>query len=277
MSGQRNKTASMRLGFALALSTAALPAQACWETRQTASRSATRPALRNCAHRVRPESASHRTQPNGSRASGLMQINSAWLPALALPRNRRTRPLWALQHSCRRVDSDGQCVSPWLPTRRPLVRQRRKPLPCTAIMSKGATPPSHRSPAGPRQRAWNDSTDHHELPVPRSLPSLHSITGSPVHEQESRSHAVLGTHPRVRPEHRRRLRPRRHHRHRFPDDVLSRFSTGRPVFLGKSIAIAAFILGAGIGIARSSRRFRRWPASCSPSSWCTCRPSSTAS
>ena len=82
MPGQRNKTASMRLGFALALC-AALPAQACWE--DAASRyqlsSALLYAIARTESGLNPQAIGRNT--NGSRDIGLMQINSAWLPTLA--------------------------------------------------------------------------------------------------------------------------------------------------------------------------------------------------
>lgn len=82
MLGQRNKTASMRLGFALALC-AALPAQACWE--DAASRyqlsSALLYAIARTESGLNPQAIGRNT--NGSRDIGLMQINSAWLPTLA--------------------------------------------------------------------------------------------------------------------------------------------------------------------------------------------------
>ncbi|MBK7025034.1 MAG: hypothetical protein IPH41_16550 [Sulfuritalea sp.] len=55
--------------------------------------------------------------------------------------------------------------------------------------------------------------------------------------------------------------------------TLLNWATG---FLGKSIAIAAFILGAGIGIARSSP-IPALAGVVSRCSWSMCRPSSTAS
>lgn len=82
MPGQLNKTASMRLGFALALC-AALPAQACWE--DAASRyqvsSALLYAIARTESGLNPQAIGRNT--NGSRDIGLMQINSAWLPTLA--------------------------------------------------------------------------------------------------------------------------------------------------------------------------------------------------
>ncbi len=82
MPGQRNKTASMRLSFALALC-AALPAQACWEV--AASRyqlsSALLYAIARTESGLNPQAIGRNT--NGSRDIGLMQINSAWLPTLA--------------------------------------------------------------------------------------------------------------------------------------------------------------------------------------------------
>ena len=82
MPGQRNKTASMRLGFALALC-AALPAQACWE--DAANRyqvsSALLYAIARTESGLNPQAIGRNT--NGSRDIGLMQINSAWLPTLA--------------------------------------------------------------------------------------------------------------------------------------------------------------------------------------------------
>lgn len=82
MPGQLNKTASMRLGFALALC-AALPAQACWE--DAASRyqvsSALLYAIARTESGLNPRAIGRNT--NGSRDIGLMQINSAWLPTLA--------------------------------------------------------------------------------------------------------------------------------------------------------------------------------------------------
>jgi soluble lytic murein transglycosylase-like protein len=82
MPGQLNKTASMRLGFALALC-AALPAQACWE--DAASRyqlsSALLYAIARTESGLNPQATGRNT--NGSRDIGLMQINSAWLPTLA--------------------------------------------------------------------------------------------------------------------------------------------------------------------------------------------------
>jgi hypothetical protein len=55
--------------------------------------------------------------------------------------------------------------------------------------------------------------------------------------------------------------------------TLLNWATG---YLGKAIAVAAFILGAGIGVARSSP-IPALVAWCSRSSWSTCRPSSTRS
>ena len=82
MPGQWNKTASMRLGFALALC-AALPAQACWE--DAANRyqvsSALLYAIARTESGLNPQAIGRNT--NGSRDIGLMQINSAWLPTLA--------------------------------------------------------------------------------------------------------------------------------------------------------------------------------------------------
>ncbi len=82
MPGQLNKTASMRLGFAVALC-AALPAQACWE--DAASRyqvsSALLYAIARTESGLNPQAIGRNT--NGSRDIGLMQINSAWLPKLA--------------------------------------------------------------------------------------------------------------------------------------------------------------------------------------------------
>ena len=82
MSGQRNKTASMRLGFALALC-AALPAQACWEDAANRYRvsSALLYAIARTESGLNPQAIGRNT--NGSRDIGLMQINSAWLPTLA--------------------------------------------------------------------------------------------------------------------------------------------------------------------------------------------------
>lgn len=82
MPEQRIKTASMRLGFVLALC-AALPAQACWE--DAANRyqvsSALLYAIARTESGLNPQAIGRNT--NGSRDIGLMQINSAWLPTLA--------------------------------------------------------------------------------------------------------------------------------------------------------------------------------------------------
>ena len=82
MRGQRNKTASMRLCFALALC-AALPAQACWEDAANRYRvsSALLYAIARTESGLNPQAIGRNT--NGSRDIGLMQINSAWLPTLA--------------------------------------------------------------------------------------------------------------------------------------------------------------------------------------------------
>ena len=80
--GQWMKTASLRLGLALALC-AALSAQACWE--DAASRyqvsSALLYAIARTESGLNPQAIGRNS--NGSRDIGLMQINSAWLPTLA--------------------------------------------------------------------------------------------------------------------------------------------------------------------------------------------------
>lgn len=82
MPGQLNKTASMRLGFALAVC-AALPAQACWEYAASHYQvsSALLYAIARTESGLNPQAIGRNT--NGSRDIGLMQINSAWLPTLA--------------------------------------------------------------------------------------------------------------------------------------------------------------------------------------------------
>ena len=238
---------------------AALPAHACWDGGGALPRQQRALyAIARTESALDPQAVGRNR--NGTRDIGLMQINSAWLPTLAA-HGIGERDLFdpVHQHPRRRLDPRRQRPAPGY-TWDAVGAWRRQSCLAPRLRRQGPPPPARRRRR--RTRARHGVTRIHHTaattehrwsqPCPDRSPE-HFL--SPNHETPHHDSDPPQQHcrsDRPRPDARRRLGPGRHHRDRVPDDVYTTLLNWATGFLGKSIAIAAFILGAGIGIARSS-------------------------
>jgi hypothetical protein len=263
MQRPRRRALAVRLSIHLAFG-AALPAQACWDdaAQRYQVSSALLYAIARTESGLNPQAIGR--NGNGSRDIGLMQINSAWLPTLAShginerdlfePCTNIHVGAWILAGNVSRLGYTWDAVGAYNATRpalRRLCRQGapppacRYPRPCTSGAKNDFRIAALAGPAS----ITNEFLPHEVPPFHPQPPSTQALEIQAMSKTRSSTalnttlvlvltlaagSALAGTTGTE---------------FQTMYTTLLNWATG---FLGKSIAIAAFILGAGIGIARSS-------------------------